>query len=194
MFKSVSTSLILLCVLAISCIRGLSDGETMKTRTGRPRGLTRLARALGLDRNPLRRATDRAEAWIRVGLLAVFLIAGPMAALGAGHWAYHAGTTAARVPAAPAHRVKPAALQQAPTITDLPRVGQGGRRAGAPGEGTGPSARTGEVLAAVMTLAAMALALLAVLRLALAFLSRRRLAAWETAWSRVGPQWSKRRP
>ncbi len=165
----------------------------MKTRPGRPRGLTRLARALGLDRNPLRRATDRAEAWIRAGLLAVFLIAGPMAALNAGHWAYHAGTTAARVPAAPAHRVRPAALQQA--ITDLPRVGQGGRVwAGAPGEGTRSSASTGEVLAAVMTLAAMALTLLAVLRLALAFLSRRRLAAWETAWSRVGPQWSKRRP
>ena len=164
----------------------------MKTRTGRPRGLTRLARSLGLDRNPLRRATDQAEAWIRVGLLAVFLIAGPMAALGAGHWAYHAGITATRVPAAPAHRVKPAALQGIPTTTDLPRVGQGGRT-GARWEGAGPSARTGEVLAAVMTLAAMALALLAVLRLALAFLGRRRLAAWETAWSRVGPQWSKRR-
>jgi hypothetical protein len=165
----------------------------MNTRTGRPLGLTRLVRALGLDRNPLRRATDRAEAWIRVGLLAVFLIAGPMAALGAGHWAYHAGITAAQVPAAPAHRIKPAAFQQAPTITDLPRVGQGGRD-GARWEGAGPSARTGEVMAAVMTLAAMALALLAVLRLALALLSRRRLAAWETAWSRVGPQWSKRRP
>ena len=99
------------------------------------------------------------------------------------------------MPAAPTHRVKPAALQQAPTITDLPRVGQGGRVwARGPEEGTGPSARTGEVLAAVMTLVAMALALLAVLRLALAFLSRRRLAAWEMAWSRVGPQWSKRRP
>jgi hypothetical protein len=165
----------------------------MKTGSGRPRGLKRLARALGLDHNPLRRATDRAEAWIRVGLLTVFLIAGPMAALGAGHWAYHAGITAARVSAAPTHRVKPAALRQAPTVTDLPRVGQGGR-AGARWEGTGPSARTGEVLAAVMTLAAMALTLLAVLRLALAFLSRRRLASWETAWSRVGPQWSKRRP
>ena len=46
----------------------------------------------------------------------------------------------------------------------------------------------------VVTLAAMALALVAVLRLALAFLTRRRLAAWETAWSRVGPQWSKRQP
>ena len=111
----------------------------MKTRPGRPRGLTRLARALGLDRNPLRRATDRAEAWIRVGLLAVFLIAGPMAALGAGHWAYQTGITAARVSAAPAHRVKPAALQQAPTITYLPRVGQGGRAwAGARGRAPAP--------------------------------------------------------
>jgi hypothetical protein len=159
----------------------------------RLRGLTRLARALGLDRNPLRRATDRAEAWIRVGLLGIFLIAGPMAALGAGHWAYHAGVTVARVPAAPTHRVKPAALRPAPTITDLLRAGQGGR-AGARGEGPRPSARSGEVLAAATALAAMALALLAVLRLALAHLSRRRLAAWETAWSRVGPQWSKRSP
>jgi hypothetical protein len=165
----------------------------MRTRTGRPRGLTRLARALGLDRNPLRRVTDRAEAWIRVGLLTVFLIAGPMAALGAGHWAYHAGITAARVPAVPIHRVKPTALQGISTTTDLPRVGQGGRAA-ARWEGAGPSARTGEVMAAVMTLAAMALTLLAVLRLALALLNRRRLTAWETAWSRVGPQWSKRGP
>ena len=111
----------------------------MKTRPGRPRGLTRLARALGLDRNPLRRASDRAEAWIRIGLLAVFLIAGPMAALGAGHSAYHTGITASRVPAAPTHRVKPAALQQAPAITDLPRVGQGGRAwAGARGKAPAP--------------------------------------------------------
>jgi len=165
----------------------------MKTRPGRPRGLTRLARALGLDRNPLRRASDRAEAWIRVGLLGIFLIAGPMAALSAGHGAYHAGITVAREPAAPAHRIKPAALRQPPAIADPLRVGQGSR-AGARGKDPRPSARAGEVLTAVMTLAAMALALLAVLRLALAFLGRRRMAAWETAWSRVGPQWSKRRP
>jgi hypothetical protein len=165
----------------------------MKSRPGRPRGLTRLARALGLDHNPLRRATDRAEAWIRVGLLAVFLIAGPMAALGAGHWAYHPGITVARVSAGPAHRVKPAALRQAPTIADLLRAGHGGR-VGARREGTRTSARTSEVVAAVMTLVVMALALLAVFRLALTFLGRRRLATWEMAWSRVGPQWSKRRP
>jgi hypothetical protein len=173
----------------------------MKTRPGRPRRLARLARALGLGRNPLRRATDRAEAWIRVGLLAVFLIAGPVAALGAGHWAYHAEITVARVPAAVTHhRVTPAAIRQAPAISGLARAGHWGQAAARPpaqpaarGEGTRASARSGEVVAAVMTLAGLALALLAVLRLALACLNRRRLAAWETAWSRVGPQWSKRR-
>jgi hypothetical protein len=49
----------------------------------------RLARGLGLDRNPLRRASDRAEAWVRAGLLAVFLAAGPVAAVAAGGWVSH---------------------------------------------------------------------------------------------------------
>src|ERR1700722_2059355 len=172
---------------------GLGGGEAMKSRPGRAGGLTRLARALGLDRNPLRRATDRAEAWIRAGLLGVFLIAGPIAALDAGHWAYHAGSAAARGPAAPAHRVRLPAAPQAPAIAGLLRGGPGGRP-GARAAGTGASARTGEGLVVVMTLAVMALALLAVLRLVRALLARRRLAAWETAWSRVGPQWSKHRP
>jgi hypothetical protein len=44
-----------------------------------------------------------------------------------------------------------------------------------------------------MTLALMVLGLLAALRLTRAFLTRRRLAAWEAAWSRVGPQWSEGR-
>jgi hypothetical protein len=51
----------------------------MRPMPGRPRGMGRLCRSLGFDRNPLRRASDRAEAWIRVGLLAVFLTAGPPA-------------------------------------------------------------------------------------------------------------------
>src|SRR5215469_8534310 len=148
----------------------------MRTLPGRPRGSTRLARVLGLDGNPLRRASDRAEAWIRIGLLAVFLIAGPMVALGTGGWAYHSAITAAPVQAAPVYYAKAAAFQPA--------------RAGTRGRSAASSARSSEVLAVVMTLALMALALLAILRLARAFLSRRRLAAWETAWSRVGPRWS----
>jgi len=43
-----------------------------------------LVSALALDGNPLRRASDRAEAWIRAGLLVVFLAAGPIAALAVG--------------------------------------------------------------------------------------------------------------
>jgi hypothetical protein len=54
---------------------------------------TRLARTLGLDGNPLRRATDRAMIWIRLGLLAAFLVGGPLAVITAGHWMYHAGMT-----------------------------------------------------------------------------------------------------
>jgi hypothetical protein len=57
----------------------------------------RLVRALGLDGNPLRRASDRAEAWIRAGLLVVFLIGAPTAAVAAGLWTAHAegsGTSA----------------------------------------------------------------------------------------------------
>jgi hypothetical protein len=163
----------------------------MQTMPGRPRRRTRLARALGLDRNPLRRASDRAETWIRIGLLAIFLIAGPMAALGAGGWAYHAGITAAPVQAARAHHVKAAVFQPALAPTHLDWADQAWARTRR--QTAASSARSGEVLAVVMTLAFMALALLAVLRLALAFLTRRRLTAWEAAWSRVGPQWSGRR-
>jgi hypothetical protein len=156
-----------------------------------PRRAGRLARALGFDGNPLRRATDRAEAWIRVGLLAVFLIAGPLAALGAGHWAYHAGITRAPMQAAQAHRVTAVPTQPALPAADLARAYAGSRAwASLQGKDADASARSGGVLAAVMTLAFLALALLAALRLARAFLSRRRLAAWETAWSKVGSQWT----
>jgi hypothetical protein len=160
---------------------------------GQPRG-TWLARALGLDGNPLRRASDRAEAWIRVGLLAVFLIAGPLAALGAGGWAYHAGMTGPRVQSAQTHRVK--AAVPAPAVAPADRVGGAGNWVLARGRsaGTAPSARSDEVLAVVMTLAFMVLAWQAALGLTRALLSRRRLAAWERAWSKVGPQWSAGRP
>ena len=57
----------------------------MRGIASQPRGIARLPRALGLDTNPLCRVSDRAEACIRVGLVAIFLIAGPLAALGAAH-------------------------------------------------------------------------------------------------------------
>jgi hypothetical protein len=166
----------------------------MQALPGPPRRTGRLARALGLDGNPLRRASDRAEAWIRVGLLAVLLIAGPLAGLGAGHWAYHAGITRAPVQAAQAHRVTAVPPQPALPAAGLARAYAGSRAwAGLQGKDADASARSGGVLAAVMTIAFLALGLLAALRLAHAFLSRRRLAAWETAWSKVGPQWTSGR-
>ena len=166
----------------------------MQTIPGPPRGGTRLVRAFGLDGNPLRRASDRAEAWVRIGLLVVFLVAGPLAALAAGGWAYHAGVAAAAAPvrAAPAHHVTANVPSPARTTTYLPRNDQiSPVWTATRGQRASTSASTGEVLAVVMTLAFMALGLLAVLRLTRAVLIRRRLAAWESAWSRVGPRWSR---
>jgi hypothetical protein len=107
------------------------------------RGFTRLGRAIGLDRNPLRRATDRTEAWIRAGLVAVFQ-------------PDQAGAGARRAAGRPVH---------------------------------GPA-----VLVEGLTLVVMTLALTGALWLTRALLTRRRLAAWEAAWSRIGPQWSRNRP
>jgi hypothetical protein len=56
----------------------------------RPPRTTRLARTLGLDGNPLRKAADRAMTWIRVGLLAAFLTGGPL------DWLYLRGATGQR--------------------------------------------------------------------------------------------------
>jgi hypothetical protein len=62
----------------------------MRAGAGRPRLTVRLARGLGLDSNPLRRGSDRAEAWIRAGLVVVFLIGAPTAGVAAGLWTAHA--------------------------------------------------------------------------------------------------------
>jgi hypothetical protein len=154
-----------------------------------PRGIRRLARALGLDSNPLRRASDRAEAYLRIGLVAIFLIVGPLAVQDAGHWAYHAEIARATAQAMRTHRVKAVPLQ--PAVAMAGPAGSMRTGTGAPWEGTGNSVRSGEVLAGMMVLALVALALLAALRLTVMFLNRLRLAAWETAWSRVGPQWTE---
>jgi hypothetical protein len=167
----------------------------VRRRLGRAGGRRRLARALGLDRNPLCRATDRAEAWIRAGLLVIFLVAGPMAALGAGHWASHLKVTAAPVPAVAATYLAPARLQPSPASTDRPGAGQGDRA----GSRTRPDssrsdARLAAAMAVVLTLGTLGVALMSARWLTLVLLTRRRLAAWDAAWSRVGPQWSGRAP
>jgi hypothetical protein len=165
----------------------------MSEIAGQPRGMARLARVLGLDSNPLRRATDRAEAWIRVGLVAIFLIAGPLAALEAGHLAYRAGVTGTPVQVARAHPDKAVVLPSAHATAGPGRASRSRPADRARWAGAGSSAGADAVLAVVTTLALVALALLAALRLTAMFLNRLRLAAWETAWSKVGPQWTRGR-
>jgi hypothetical protein len=77
-----------------------------------------LARKLGLDRNPLRRATDRAEAWIRIALVLAFLIGAPLAAWGAGTWAESVAPTAAHLLRAGEHRVPATLLRSVPGDSD----------------------------------------------------------------------------
>jgi hypothetical protein len=193
----------------------------MRTAPGRLlRWKARLARALGLDGNPLRRASDRAEAWIRAGLLAVFLIAGPMAALAAGQWTAHAASAGT---SAHSHAVHAVLLQPATAVRGgqvwvrarwesaggSARTGEvpapAGAAAGtavtvwlnASGRVTGPPQRGGSAFAAVLTamitLAVMAFAMLVVLRLMQHFLNWRRLAAWEASWRAIGPRWTDHR-
>jgi hypothetical protein len=125
-----------------------SDSEviTVRAKPTHPRGAARLARILGLDRNPLRRTSDRAEAWIRIGVLAAFLVAGPLAAVGAGHWAYHPAITAARAQAGPRHSVRAVLPQSAPPSVPTPAGAGGQAWVRAPWLDPGASPRTGTVL------------------------------------------------
>jgi hypothetical protein len=202
----------------------------MQALSVKPRWKTRLARALGLDGNPLRRASDRAEAWIRAGLLVIFLIAGPIAAIAAGQWTAHAASAGTSGTSGQPHAARAVLLQQAitpahpaPAVRHVQvwvrarwesaggsaRTGEVPAPAGAPagtvvtiwlnasGRVTGPPqpgvAASAAVMTAVMTLAIMAFALLATLRLLQRFLNWRRLAAWEAAWRATGPRWTDHR-
>jgi hypothetical protein len=115
---------------------------------GQPRRSGWLTRALGLDGNPLRRASDRAEAWIRIGLLAIFLTAGPVAALAAGGWAAHMRTAEVSARTAQVHPVRAVLLQPAPAAVGLAAADLGGEVwVRARWESPGGTARTGEILA-----------------------------------------------
>jgi hypothetical protein len=197
---------------------------------GQSRKAVRLARIFGLDRNPLRRASDRVEAWIRVGLVALFVTLGPLAAVAAGHWAYHAQVAAINAQAANTHAVKAVLLEPTTTSGDMALARLGGQvwaraqweRAGAPpqtgevpvpaglptgsavtvwlstsGQVTGPPDRGGFVdaivFAAMMALAIVGIMLAGALRVTQVFLNRRRLDAWEKAWSATEPRWTGRR-
>jgi len=72
---------------------GRRGGIGWLARTGK---LARLARQMGLGRNPLRRRTDRIEALIRAALLAVFLVGAPLFGTGLGQWVHQGGLSEQR--------------------------------------------------------------------------------------------------
>lgn len=61
--------------------------------------------------------SDRAETWLRIGVLAGFLAGAPLAAIGAGHGTYHAGIREARAQAAETHSARAVLLEPAPLVS-----------------------------------------------------------------------------
>jgi hypothetical protein len=105
--------------------------------------LGRMLRGLRLDRNPLRRGSDRAETAVVGVLLAAFLAGAPFAAQAAGSWTYAASAREAQAQQAALHQV-PATLLQAATPWS---AGQYGAGANARWRAPDGQVRTGDVFA-----------------------------------------------
>jgi hypothetical protein len=120
-------------------------------RTGR---LTRLARRFWIAKSPLRRRTDRIEAWITGGLLAAFLVGAPLASVAAGRWVHHGGLLEQRAQQS-WHRVPGVLLQTAPVQRTLYLRASLNTDVLAPARWAGPGGRhlTGMVPVAPGTLA-----------------------------------------
>ena len=85
-----------------------------------------LARRAGLDANPLRRGSDRAEAWLRIALVLAFLIASPLAAIGLGKLTSAASYSAARAQAASERYVPAVLVEKVARAADDPLYGASG--------------------------------------------------------------------
>ena len=72
------------------------------------------ARWLGIDRNPLRRGTDRVEAALRLVLIILVVVAVPAAAAAAGRWADHYALHRAQAERTVNHQVTAVLLADAP--------------------------------------------------------------------------------
>jgi hypothetical protein len=98
----------------------------MMTRLGRRLGTcwpARLLRGWRLDRNPLRRGSDRTETVVLGALLAVFLAAVPFAAHAAGSWAYATYARETQAQQAALRQVPATVLQAPPQLTAFPGAG-----------------------------------------------------------------------
>jgi hypothetical protein len=114
------------------------------------RWVAALGRWMGLDANPLRRGCDRAEAWVRLGLVLVFLVASPLAAIGLGHLTNDASIRAAKAEAANEHQVAAVLLHKVSHTSNDPLYAAS-ELAWAQARWTAPDGRhrTGEVPAPV---------------------------------------------
>src|SRR5207244_1495278 len=99
---------------------GLACWEVTVMRShSKPRpyeSLARLARWLGLDRNPLRRGTDRVEGALRLVMIILAVLAVPAASVAAGRWADHYAQHRAQVQRTVNHQVTAVLLRDAPAI------------------------------------------------------------------------------
>ncbi len=123
----------------------------MRSHRARKQGvhLACCARWVGLDRNPLRRGTDRIEAAIRLAVMILLIVAVPVAAVAAGRWADHLALRQAQTQQAADHLVNAVLLRQAPA-TGVPDPYTSIQKAWvlARWQLPGLPARSGEVLAA----------------------------------------------
>ena len=184
--------------------------------------LGRLARGLRLDRNPLRRGSDRAETAMLGVLLAAFLAGAPFAAHAAGSWTYATSIREAQAQQATLRQVPATLLQAAPSNISNEanarwkapdgqvRTGQIFAPSGAPAGSTvmvwvnqagqltdSPLQRSQVTGRADMARALVVAALAAVLGIVGLVgrwaLDRRRLTAWDAEWLATEPRWSSRR-
>lgn len=95
-----------------------------------------LRRRLGLDANPVRRGTDRAEAWFRIWMLVFFLIAAPVTTVGVTHWTDLTMARQAHAQLAREHLVTAFLLTPAAGSSQLPDAGTA--MSWAPARWTGP--------------------------------------------------------
>jgi len=88
----------------------------MRSRLNRGpyRGLARLARWLGFDRNPLRRRTDRLEAVLRLVMIILVVLAMPAASVAVGRYADHYVLRQVQTQRTMNHQVTAVLLRDAP--------------------------------------------------------------------------------
>ena len=107
--------------------------------------LGRVLRGRRLDRNPLRRGSDRVETAVLGVLLAAFLAGAPFATHAAGSWAYTLSAREAQVQRAGLHHVPATLLETAPAWNAYANSGGAAPDVDARWRAPGGQVRTGKV-------------------------------------------------